>query len=247
MSVSVVPERTVALGAGRVARTVLGLLSLLTVALAVGRPAPAFAVELELQVELVRPNGRGLVRDALPSEVVVAWQPAASARVQAGTFVIATKNKAFEPGSLVVARGSTVRFPNEDPVLHNVFSVSPGNAFDVGLYSKGEGKSTRLETPGLVRIFCNVHQQMVAYVLVADTPYATRPDNNGVVRLTGLPAGAGKLLVWHERSSLREIPLDSPQAAPAVLEVEVERRQVPPHFNKLGLPYERRARDRYGG
>jgi plastocyanin len=205
----------------------------------------AGGARIETRLVLVGEGDRG----ASPSEVVVAWEPAApassSARaVRPGTFELATRNKEFAPSWLVVPAGSTVRFPNLDPILHNVFSVSPGNAFDVGLYGRGEGEKAVLGTPGVVRVFCNVHRHMFAHVLVLSTPHFAHPDASGKVRLERLPAGRGRLLLWHERTELQVRELASPAAVPASIQLDLTRRRVPPHFNKLGRPYDRR--DRYG-
>ncbi len=97
-------------------------------------------------------------------------------------FVMATRQKEFVPRMLAVPRGSRVRFPNEDPILHNVFSVSPDNGFDLGLYRKGPGKERTFDKPGLVRVFCNVHHGMVAYLLVLDTPFYASPDGRRQLR-----------------------------------------------------------------
>jgi plastocyanin len=204
------------------------------------RPA-AGGVTLETRIVFA---GEGM-RDASPRDVVVAWEPAGAATgPRPGTFELATRNKEFAPGWLVVPAGSTVRFPNYDPILHNVFSVSPGNAFDVGLYGKGEGEKAVLSSPGVVRVFCNVHRQMYAHVLVLSTPHFAHPGPDGRVRLEGLPAGRGRLLLWHERTELETRDLASPSAVPASIELGLTRRRVPPHFNKFGRPYDRR--DRYG-
>jgi plastocyanin len=232
------PSRTTALVA-LVALTALGAL--------VRAGAPALARQagggVTLQTRIVL-SGEGM-RDAAPTDVVVAWEPeAATAAPRPGSFELATRNKEFAPPWLAVPAGSTVRFPNHDPILHNVFSVSPGNAFDVGLYGRGEGEKAILKSPGVVRVFCNVHRQMYAHVLVLATPYFGRPDAGGRIRLEGLPPGPGRLLLWHERTELDTRALSSPSAAPATIEVGLTRRRVPPHFNKFGRPYDRR--DRYG-
>ncbi len=86
-----------------------------------------------------------------------------------------TRRKEFVPRVLVVPRGSRVRFPNEDPILHNVFSVSTPQPVRPRPLQGGPGKEKRFEKPGLVRVFCNVHHDMVAYILVLDTPYHTTP------------------------------------------------------------------------
>ena len=158
-------------------------LLLLCAAAAPGQP-PA---ELRGTLELVQ-DGKRLAQGA--QEAVVFFTPARGGAVAPGRPVeMVTLRKEFQPRLLVVPVGTKVRFPNQDPILHNVFSVSPGNAFDVGLYKKGAGKEVTFLEPGLVRVFCNVHQSMTGYVLVVDTPHSVSPDARGAFHLAGLPPG----------------------------------------------------------
>lgn len=203
--------------------------------------------KLETEVRLVRSPGGAAARGVSPTEVVVTWVPAAPVEVKPDDFTIVTRSKRFEPSSLVVPVGSSIAFPNRDAILHNVFSVSAGNRFDLGLLGKGPGETTRLEQTGLVRIFCNVHREMYAQVLVVDTPYQASPSASGRVQLTDLPAGRGRLTVWHPNAEPVELDLTSPGAVASSVEVVVKRRQVPAHFNKFGKPYSRRSRGRYTG
>src|SRR6185312_1977507 len=92
---------------------------------------------------------------------------------------ITTAEKAFTPHLLVVPVGSTVSFPNHDPFNHNVFSLSEEQPFDLGLYGRGETRSVRVTRPGIVRVYCNVHAQMSALVVVRDGPYFTQPAGDG--------------------------------------------------------------------
>lgn len=172
-------------------------------------------------------------------EAVVTFTPAGATvpRPAAGRFVMTTVKKEFEPRVLVVPAGSTVEFPNQDPILHNVFSVSGRNAFDLGLLGRGPGKAWRFDHAGVVRVFCNVHHSMVAYVMVVDTPFHTRPAADGRYALRGVPDGPGKLLVWHERAEPRSLELAGPGVAPARVQLEVSRPRIPPHTNKLGKAY----------
>lgn len=156
---------------------------------------------------------------------------------------IRTHERRFVPRVTVVPVGSEVWFPNGDPILHNVFSVSPGNRFDLGLYRKGRGKAARFSTPGLVRTYCNVHQAMVAYVLVLDTPHFTRPGDDGRFSLDGLPAGAGTLHIWHERGRITTLPIVLPLAQPLALTLEVESSGPIVHLDKHGKPYREDGRD----
>jgi plastocyanin len=180
------------------------------------------------------------------AEGAVVWfvPDARGAPPAAGRFTMETRRKQFDPRVLVVPTGSTVRFPNRDPILHNVFSVSGGNAFDLGLVPEGDGGAVRFREPGVVRVFCNVHHRMVGYVVVLDTPFHATPDASGRFRLAGLPDGPGELVVWHERAEPLVRRVD-PAAGPVSLALELTRPLVPPHMNKFGRPYERNRRDRY--
>ena len=173
-------------------------------------------------------------------QAVVFFTPAKKPKVTAAAEAVpemATLKKAFQPRLLVVPVGSRVRFPNLDPILHNAFSVSGGNAFDVGLYGRGKGKTVTFKEAGLVRVFCNVHQQMAAYVLVVDTPYSTAPDKKGGFSLAGLPSGPGTLSVWHERGQLISQAVTLPASAPLRLSLAVSKPRVPRHLNKFGKSY----------
>jgi plastocyanin len=178
---------------------------------------------------------------------VVYWEPAggSGARPAEAPLLMKTRKKQFSPRMLVVPRGARVRFPNEDPILHNVFSVSPGNAFDLGLYRKGPGKEQRFTEPGVVRVFCNVHHDMVAYLLVVDTPHVTSPGADGSFVLSGLPKGPGRLTVWHEQADPWTADLELPPGKPVTARVEIVRPRVPPHLNKVGQSYFQSGRDRY--
>lgn len=110
---------------------------------------------------------------------------------------MAQKGIAFVPHVLPVVVGTTVAFPNDDPVFHNVFAASPVHKFDLGLYPQGKSRSTTFERPGIVPIGCNVHSQMSAYVVVLDEPYFAVPNVRGVYEITGVPLGSYTIKVWH--------------------------------------------------
>jgi plastocyanin len=208
---------------------------------------PACAEELRGTVQLLAKGGKGPARGADVRQAVVYWEPAAGAGVRPAEepLIMKTRQKQFAPRMLVVPRGSRVRFPNEDPILHNVFSVSPGNAFDLGLNRMGPGKEQRFTEPGVVRVFCNVHHDMVAYLLVVDTPHVVSPGPDGSFVLTGLPKGPGRLTVWHEQADPWTSDLQLPQGTPVLARVEIVRPRVPPHLNKVGQSYFQAGRDRY--
>lgn len=204
----------------------------------------AAAAELRGRMQLVTKAGKP-ARGSDLRQSIVYFEPADPHRVAPapGPIDMVTREKKFVPRVLVVAKGSRVRFPNQDAILHNVFSVTPQNAFDLGLYPQGPGKEKRFDNPGLVRVFCNVHHAMVAYVLVLETPFHTVPDAQGAFTLTGLPAGPGRLTVWHEQAEPWTVELTLPHAGLVAARVPVTRPRIPPHLNKLGKAYS--TRDRY--
>lgn len=209
--------------------------------------APAGAEEIRGTVQLLAKGGKGPARGADVAQAVVYWEPAGGARVRPADapLVMSTRKKQFTPRLLTVPRGSKVRFPNQDPILHNVFSVSPGNAFDLGLYRTGAGKEQTFDQSGVVRVFCNVHHDMVAYLLVLDTPHFASPRPDGSFILSGLPKGEGRLTVWHEQAEPWTADLQLPAGKPVAARVEVVRPRVPPHLNKTGQSYFQSGRDRY--
>jgi len=221
----------------------------LLAALAAGRAPAAGAEELRGRVELLARGGKGLARDADVRQAVVFFEPSAarSTRAPETPYEMVTEDKEFVPRVLAVPRGAKVRFPNADPILHNVFSVSGQNSFDFGLYRKGPGQTKRFDTPGLVRVFCNVHHAMVGYIWVLQTPFSTAPASDGSFALPNLPRGSGKLTVWHEQAEPWTIALDVPTPGPVAARVEVSRPRIPPHLDKSGRSYFRSNREKYGG
>jgi plastocyanin len=105
----------------------------------------------------------------------------------------------FNPHVLPIVAGGKVRFPNDDPIYHNVFSLSRARTFDLGRYSRGSAKDVLFPSPGLVQVFCHIHADMSGYILVLDNPYFVQPDEQGRFRLDGIPPGEYQLVAWHER------------------------------------------------
>jgi len=221
--------------------TLPGMISLAV--LAAANPLPA--AELSGQVTLVSPSGRAS-RGIDLSAVVVAYVPDSQHQTAptGEPYQMITVGKSFEPSVLVIEEGAEVVFPNHDPILHNVFSLTPDNDFDLGLYGRGEGRTVTFSTAGLVRVFCNVHRDMVAHILVVASSFFTRADSNGRFALSGLPAGTGQLILWHPRAELESRQSMAPETGLS-LTLAAKRRRVPKHFNKFGKPY-RSRRDRYG-
>jgi plastocyanin len=110
---------------------------------------------------------------------------------------MAQKNQQFAPGTLVVAKGSTVAFPNLDTVRHSVYSFSKIARFEIDLYGRDQTRTHTFPITGSVKLGCNIHDKMRGYIRVTDTPYASKTDNNGYAVLTGMPGGKASVTVWH--------------------------------------------------
>jgi plastocyanin len=117
--------------------------------------------------------------------------------VQSASIVIDQRNLAFAPHVLAVRVGTSVDFPNNDRVFHNVFSFKDGKKFDLGMYPSGvKAKPVVFDKPGLSRIFCNIHPNMAAYVMAVDTPYYAQSDERGAFTLSGVPPGTYTYHAW---------------------------------------------------
>ena len=155
------------------------------------------------------------------------------------TLAMTQESKRFSPRVLVVPRQGTVEFPNNDPLYHNVFSVSGANRFDLGLYRSGASKSRSFAEPGLVRVYCNIHPQMVGFLMVVDSDFAAVTDRDGKFRFDGVPAGTWTLHAWHEEGTETTVPLVVPATgdAPLTLSIDATAHRPVPHKNKYGKGY----------
>jgi len=223
-------------------RVVAGLVAWLTLGTATPGPVGRVAGHIVILEKDNKPSPD--LSDAVlyleaPATVATAAQPT--------TVEIAITDKTYAPHVVVVPVGSTVRFPNHDPFNHNVFSVSEPNSFDLGLYGRGEAKSFTFQHPGLVRVYCNVHPRMVAYVLVMENRYFAQPGNDGSFAIDNVPTGRYRLHVWHERIP-SEVIKDVSSAGDEALQIALNARgyKWQPHHNKYGRNYPTNAgRERY--
>jgi len=113
--------------------------------------------------------------------------------------VVIQKDGTFKPHVLPVIVGTTVEWPNNDDIFHNVFSMSEAKPFDLGFYKSHEVKRVTFDKPGRVDIFCSIHTRMSCIVLVLENPFFAATDKNGNYEIPNLPAGTYRLKAWHER------------------------------------------------
>ncbi len=202
-------------------------------------PTPVPTADVKVTV-LVKGSGGA----AAPADEAVAWIP--------GLYVprpgplappkpptMASRAKRFEPRVLAIPAGTTVTFPNYDGIYHNVFSLSEAARFDLGLYRNGASRTMTFDKPGLVRIYCNIHPQMAAYLLVADGSFVARTGKDGVALLSGVPLGRHPLRVWDEKggdwTGTVDVVGGALNLASVVLDGSAWR--AVPHKNKYGKDY----------
>jgi plastocyanin len=218
----------------RVGWTVLVVLSLASA-------AAATAGTVRGRVEVIEKGGKR--RSDLAEGVV--WVEGPKVNPRPASTTITMKDKAFVPRVAVVPVGGTVEFPNQDPVFHNVFSVSGENRFDLDLYKKPKSGARVFRYPGLVRVYCNIHPQMSAYVLVRDNPFWARPSADGGFEIPDVPAGAWIVKAWHERGGevAQAITVPEGGALDVELALDASKWKRARHKNKFGKDYQ--AGERY--
>ncbi len=176
-------------------------------------------------------------------ETVVWLEPVGSthaARRSAATFTMTTRGKTLIPHVLLIPTGSTVNFPNQDPISHNLFSLSTGNDFDLGLYRAGTGKAHTFNTSGIVNVYCNVHPNMSAVIHVIATPYYGLVQRDGTFSLSDVQPGRYDAVAWNEIGGAARLgPVEVTAGGVANLSISLDSRgeRATGHLNKFGKPY----------
>jgi plastocyanin len=164
----------------------------------------------------------------------------ADSTTKSQTFRVAQKNKQFHPKVLVAPVGSTVEFPNEDTILHNVFSMSPGNIFDLGLYRGDKPGSVVLKNPGVISLYCNIHPQMIAHIIVVADKHYTEVDQEGNFILSDVPAGRWELVTWFPFGRPVRQPVEVKEGHATKTDIIIRERRFPnQHDRKDGTSYSR--------
>jgi plastocyanin len=148
--------------------------------------------------DLGTPAGRD-VPDLLRSIVYLESAPRGAFEISdGGRAVMDQRNESFVPHVLAITTGTTVEFPNSDRFYHNVFSLSKTKTFDLGRYAAGHSKAIRFDRPGIVRVFCDIHSHMNAYILVFSHPFFALTDADGRYRIDNVPSGTYGIVAWNE-------------------------------------------------
>ena len=175
--------------------------------------ATATASDVSGQIELIsgRPAGNAVIYlEGGP-------RPAPLAR-----YVVDQRNREFIPHVSVVTIGTTVDFPNNDTVFHNVFAEYQAKRFDLGMYPRGSSKHQTFDKPGVVAMMCSVHSEMGAYIIVVDTSYYAVADKHGLFLIKDVKPGKYTLKVWHESGQVESRPITVTDSN-TVLEVRTSR------------------------
>jgi plastocyanin len=138
------------------------------------------------------------VSDRLTSVVYFDSAPRAAAAAVPGHAVLDQRDERFVPHVLAITTGTVVDFPNSDRIYHNVFSLSKTRPFDLGRYAAGRSKSIKFDRPGIVRVFCDIHSHMNAFILVFNHSFFALTDAEGRYRIDHVPPGTYNLVAWNE-------------------------------------------------
>jgi plastocyanin len=162
-------------------------------------------------------------------------EPAATDKPAAA---IAQKGRRFVPDLVAVTVGQSISFPNADSFLHNVFSQTTARKFDLGSFKKGESKDKAFPNPGVIDVYCNIHPEMAATILVLPNTRHTRTGRDGSFAIDGVPAGTWTVFAYARRVakpvSARITVVDGQDAK---VDLSLARGAEPPHVNKFGEQY----------
>ncbi len=162
------------------------------------RAAPALERRSSV-ADLAAPPGGRRLPDRKTSVVYLESAPrGAFEQQEPGRAVMDQRHETFVPHVLAVTTGTTVEFPNSDRIYHNVFSLSKTRSFDLGRYAVGRSKSLRFDRPGIVRVFCDIHSHMSAFILVFSHPFFGLTDTDGRYQLDNIPPGTYAVVAWNE-------------------------------------------------
>ncbi len=193
---------------------------------------------VRVSVSLV--TARGAVEPARDAAVWIEGAFGGAPRVKGKVAAqVAQRKKTFEPHVEVLRVGSTVAFPNLDRIYHNVFSLSEIAPFDLGLYRNGASRSLAFPRPGVVRIYCNIHPAMAAFLVVVNSDAFGKTGPDGSVELREVPVGTWTVSAWHEKGGEGQarVTVEAGRSAGLDLRLDASRWRPLQHKNKYGKDY----------
>jgi plastocyanin len=143
--------------------------------------------------------------------LVVILEGGKSAPKPPETVVIVQRNMRFEPDLVIIPVGSTIQFPNSDPIFHNIFSLSKTQPFDLGFYPQGQSRTVKFNRSGIVQVYCHIHANMSAAIVVTSSPWYGKPAADGSFSWSDVPAGHYRLIAWHKIAGLFKTEVDVPE------------------------------------
>jgi len=183
------------------------------------RRASAPAERRPTVAELGTPAALRDLSDRLRSVVYLDSAPRrAFDEVEPGRAVLDQRDERFVPHVLAITTGTVVDFPNSDRIYHNVFSLSKTRPFDLGRYAAGRSKAIKFDRPGIVRVFCDIHSHMNAFILVFNHSFFALTDAEGRYRIDNVPPGSYNLVAWNEGVSSGPQPVVVPEGGEAELD-----------------------------
>lgn len=214
---------------------------------ALGLAGPALAGTVAGRVQLLEKGGR---RATDLSEVVVYLEgvPVKPKVPKTIAATITMEFKKFKPHVVVIPVGATVDFPNQDAIFHNAFSVSGQNRFDLDLYKRPKSGVFTFQNAGVVRVYCNIHPQMSAVIIVRDNPFFAMAAQDGTFSIDKVPAGTYKLTAWHDHVPLpvsAEVTVAAEGRVEGELKLDASNYKREQQLNKFGKPYAPVKDDKY--
>lgn len=165
---------------------------------------------------------RGEAPDRLRSVVYLETAPrGAFEQAESARATMNQRDETFVPHVVAITTGTTVDFPNSDRIYHNVFSLSKTTPFDLGRYATGRSKSVRFDRPGIVRVFCEIHSHMSAFILVFSHPFFATTDTEGRYRIDNVPPGTYNVIAWNEGNASEPASAVVPSGGVAELDITV--------------------------
>jgi plastocyanin len=217
-------------------------LALALLVLAQSLAGPASAEEgavIRGTVKVLRKGLFGKIGESDDKSGVVVYVTGYAEPAPADAATLAQQNERFAPRILAIVAGQSVTFPNRDRLYHNVFSVSPTTSFDLGQYKSSDPPKTQtFEKPGLVPVYCNIHPQMISYVVVLENRAFAVTGEDGAFELRGVRPGQRALNAWMPGAQRVTRPLELAPGGSESAELVLEQTQaIPPHLRKDGTPY----------